>query len=808
MIRKNLFLIFLYFVINLKANDLDLYRQKININHGWKYTENPTKEVKDLKKELSSKVVNLPHTWNQWDALDIIPGYRRSASWYHRSIKIPKVKNKVIRLFFEGSNISTEIYINGKKAGEHIGGYVPFYIDITKFVTPGKSNEIAIRVDNSYDPNIIPSQKADFFIFGGITRDLWIEILPNTFISSFKITPSKVTKESANTNIALHLLASSSKEVDSYHAEVKIIEKSTDKVVLTHDQVIKQNKIENLVLPTLTDPKLWSTENPHLYEVIVTVLENKKPLDIYKQTFGYRWYEFDKNGAFFLNGERLLLRGTHRHEDHAGTGPAMSNEQHIKDIHQIKEMGTNFLRLAHYPQDPIVYKTCDELGIIVWDELPWCRGGIGGDEWKSNTKRLLKEQIEFYYNHTSIFFWSLGNEIYWLPDFENGGDTHLLNNFLTELNDLAHSLDPSRMTAIRKYYEGSSIVDVFSPSIWSGWYAGLYKNYKSTLDKNQKEYKRFLHMEYGGNSHTGRHTTKPKDGSGHVKDDASWTEISNQVNVINVAKYGDQSETYITDLFDWYLNVSENQPNFAGNAQWAFKDFATPLRPEESVPYMNLKGLVDREGNPKDAYFVFKSYWAKDPFVYIQSHTWDHRVNSSKELNVVRTYSNASAVELFINGKTLGKKKKTKNAFPAGGLFWDVPFTEGENSLSAIAYDEKGEVAQDQMKLFYTTQEHDKAEEILLTQTLRKDGLIQIDAIAVDKNKKRVIDYQKRVYFSKEGDGTLLTNYGTYDKSEVIEMANGKASILLKPDADGKCLIEVRNQDFKGNYINIDFSKD
>jgi beta-galactosidase len=779
-------------------------RSKVNINDDWQYYENPTADVNLVKNGLAAKKINLPHTWNQWDVVDVEPGYRRSASWYCKKILIPYSKTNNYRLFFEGSNITTHVYINKVLAGSHQGGYVPFYIDISKFVKPGKLNDLDIRVDNSFDPDIIPSQKADFFIYGGIIRDLWLETLPSSYITSLKVSPYNVSDSSASTSIKFDV--SSSINTDKCTVEVTLKDKSTGKTALTHAQALI-GKLSNIELPILQNPMLWSPDIPNLYTIEIKLKDGRKTLDETSSQVGYRWFTFDDTGAFILNGKRLLLRGTHLHEDHAGTGAAMPDDLRVNDLRAIKDMGANFIRLAHYPQDPIIYKTCDELGLIVWDELPWCRGGIGKETWKANTSRLLSEQINMNFNHPSIFFWSLGNEVYWLPDFENGGDSAAINEYLTQLNSQAHTLDPYRMTAIRKYYEGSSIVDVFSPSIWSGWYAGLYDQYKHALETNLKKYKRFLHMEYGGNSLIGRHKDKPFDGKDKINSDPNWTEVANQVNVVNVAKYGDQSESYITDLFDWYLSTSESQPNFAGNAQWAFKDFATPLRPEESIPFMNLKGLVDREGKPKDAYYVFKSYWAKQPFTYIQSHSCDYRVNAVTNIHPIRVYANTDQVELFSNGKALGIKTKEKNKFPAGGLVWDVAFADGQNSLKAIGYNAGKQVYVDSMNLTFTSKMHDKAEEIALTYLRRKDGLFEVVATAIDQKGNRVVDYEKRVYFAHEGDGKLIINHGTSDKSHTLEMANGRATILLKPEKSGKCIIEARNHDFKGNYIIIDFSK-
>ena len=777
-------------------------RKSININEGWQYLQNSTPDLNVANASQGWSHVNLPHTWNQWDVMDQIPGYRRDGGWYRKTIHIDNYKSSKYLLHFEGANITTHIYVNGKLAGSHIGGYVGFQIDISDFIMKGKKNALAIRVDNRIDREIIPSQKADFFIYGGITRDLWLKIIPAEHIDDIKVSTPVVNRNSAQTKVELNLKNLFPHE-KGYQLKYALAEKASNKIVLEAEQKISTLQAASvIVLPDLDAPLLWSPDAPNLYILKIKLFKKGKLIDEVDETIGYRWYHFDEHGPFYLNGERLLLRGTHLHEDHAGYGAAMTDELRRKDVKMIKEMGANFLRLAHYPQDPEVYKACDELGLIVWDELPWCRGGMGGEVWQANTKRLLEEQIKQNFNHPSIFFWALGNEVYWLPDFEGGDDPFKLNSYLTTLNNTAHSIDPNRMTAIRKYYEGADLVDVFSPSIWSGWYAGIYSNYESTLTKNQSLYKRFLHMEYGGTSHIGRHTENPITGEGMLSD-KDWAEVSNQVNIANIAQSGDNSENYMVDLFDWYLRVSENQKGFAGNAQWAFKDFGTPLRPEDPIPYMNQKGLVDREGRPKDAFYVFKSYWAKEPFAYIESHTWTERFGQEGKAKDISIFSNCSEAEFFINGKSLGRKMKNKESFPASGLSWSVLFTEGKNEMVAIGYNQGIEVTRDSLNINYTFSKPGTADQIKLSKSILPNGNYLIEAVAIDKNGIRAINYEKRIYFSHDGPGVLMSEYGVPDKSRVIEMANGRAVIQFVP-GNGTAIIEARNQDFKGSYLTID----
>lgn len=802
--KTQLFKIFVLLIFSscfFSCNDaqkeqLDRKRIKTNINKDWKYLENDTQDFSKITKEQGWKSVNLPHSWNSLDATDVVPGYRRNTSWYKKTISISKNEDRSYELYFEGVNITSEVYVNGSKVGSHVGGYIGFSIDISNAIKHGE-NEIYVKADNGYDPEIIPSQKSDFIIFGGITRDVWLVEKPKSFLKNLKYITPKVSPESASLEGSV-VVVNADKS-----AKVKATITDDSGKIVSENTFTIFNGIANIKVSEIKNPKLWSTETPNLYNLNVSLINEDEKLDEVSSRVGFRWFEFKEHGAFYLNGKRVLLRGTHRHEEHAGVGAAMSNKQHRADMEQIKEMGANFVRLAHYPQDPEVYKACDELGLLVWDELPWCRGGVGNKNWQKNTKNMLTQIINQNYNHPSIIIWSLGNEVYWLPDFEDGGNTDKITSFLSELNDLAHKLDPTRKTAIRKYYEGAHVVDVFSPSIWSGWYSGSYKSYQKAINKYKKEYKAFLHTEYGGSSHVGRHTENPITGEGKIQSDG-WEEAIVQTDVANIAQIGDWSENYIVDLFDWHLRISENDSTFIGNAQWAFKDFATPLRPENAIPYMNQKGLVDREGNKKDAFYVFKSYWSKDPFTYIESHTWKERQGPKGTKRNISVYSNCPRVELFLNGKSLGIKNRDTKAFPAAGLNWSLQFKNGENTLATKGYTKDGKIVTDTLKISYRFTKNGKATGLKLSYKKLDNGNYLVTAIAEDSKGLRCLDYEKRVYFQCLSGGETLKSLGTPTGSESIEMANGKASIEVKREDKNKPLeVMVLNQSFKGTYLTI-----
>ncbi|MBN2013183.1 glycoside hydrolase family 2 protein [candidate division KSB1 bacterium] len=790
-----------------RPNSLPDERQILLLNNDWEYLEEDLPLSVVLKKSsLSWKRLNLPHTWNAFDATDNDPGYRRDTSWYRKNILIPDMKEeKVIRLYFEGVNISCDVYVNGKRAGGHIGGYVGLSVDMTPYVKKGADNQVLVRVDNSILPEIIPSQKSDFVIYGGITRDVWLQILPPVFIETMQIITPTVTAERATVVVSAEIENTTSAKT-SYSIETILKDPQQQIAVqLSEDYSIDPgiNHVQ-VQIPVIVDHQLWSPEKPSLYtlEIIIT---GKQTTDRITERFGFRWFEFKDQGPFYLNGKRLLLRGTHRHEEWAGYGNAMPDSLHRKDMRMIKEMGANFVRLAHYPQDPEVYRACDELGLLMWDELPWCRGGMGNHAWKANVERLLEEQINQNFNHPSIIMWSVGNEIDWLPDFPDGDNPDSLKTFVSALNDVAHRLDPHRLTAIRKFYDGAGITDVFSPSIWAGWYSGVYTAYEDALLDARKQYPHFFHAEYGGSSHVGRHTENPITGEGFIKAD-EWAERQNMINIKKISSDGDWSENYIVDLFDRHLMVSEKLDWFAGNAQWAFKDFATPLRPENAIPYMNQKGLVDREGRPKDAFYVFKSYWTTDPkFCYIESHTWPERNGRAGESRQVCVYSNCELVELIINGVSQGKNSRDINNFPACGLRWDVMFDEGPNKLVAVGFSGGMKSAVDSLIVVYNHNQSGKPESIELTSELKPDKNYFIKARVIDDRGRTCLDFNERVYFDCNGSGHLKRYYGTPTGSDIIEFASGRAAIEYIPDSiPGQAIIEARTQDFKGSYLIIE----
>ncbi len=498
-----------------------------------------------------------------------------------------------------------------------------------------------------------------------------------------------------------------------------------------------------------------------------------------------------------LNGTRLLIRGTHKHEDHAGVGSAMTEQQIRDEMNLIKDMGVNFIRLGHYQQSRITLNLCDSLGIMVWEEIPWCRGGVGGEVYKNQAYRMLTNMIAQHRNHPAIIMWGLGNENDWEGDFPTQPKTQFekqVRDFMSSLNELAHKLDPSRQTSIRRCEFAKDIPDVYSPSIWAGWYRGIYTEYKDMSEKAIADVKHFFHAEWGGDSHAGRHSETPDKGLQDIKPGGGVDErdgdFPRKGGNPRVSKDSEWSETYICNLFDWTLKEQETMPKLTGAAFWTFKDFTTPVRPDNPIPYVNQKGVVERDQTKKESYFVFQSYWTEKPMVHIYGHSWPTRWGDAGELKMVKAYSNCEMAELFLNGENMGVRKRNSQDFPAAGLRWNVAFKKGENTLKVIAHKGKTTVT-DEIKQNYQTDKWGKPAQMTLTKIDQQGDIATIEVRLFDDKKVMCLDAKNVVTFGLTGDGKLIDNLGIASGSRVVELQNGRAIIRLHLNG-GKNIASVK----------------
>ncbi len=722
--------------------------------------------------------VTLPHCFNATDAVNPYVNYYQGPGWYRTLLEVhnPYKKGRTL-LHFEGAGQKTDVYIGTEKAGSHVGGYDEWTVDITDYIESALTDEgkvpLSIRCDNSRDLEMIPSDMSDFNVYGGLYRYLNLVYVPETYIQQVHVKPTVTDKNSG----AVHVEIDFSKTANAgLHILVKDVE---DKTV--YEQAITASSQEVAFDFQLKKVTKWSPEIPALYSIeIKTTGENGG--QVYTDRFGFREFKFEKNGPFYLNGERLLIRGTHRHEDHAGVAAAMTEDMIRTEMKLMKEMGVNFIRLGHYQQSRIVLNLCDSLGILVWEEIPWCRGGLGGEVYKEQARRMLKNMINQHFNHPAVIVWGLGNENDWPGDFPEF-EIPKIQEFMQELNELAHELDGERKTGIRRCEFCKHIVDVYSPSIWAGWYRGKFTEYEESSRKAMQEVDHFFHMEWGGSSHAGRHDENPDKGLENVQVGQGTDERTGDASLVGgnarVSKDGNWSETYICNLFDWHLKEQLAMPWLTGAAQWAFKDFSTPVRPENPIPYMNQKGVIQRDFTKKESYYVFQSYWTQKPMVHIYGHSWQVRWGNEGEKRMVKVYSNCDEVELFLNGESLGTKKRNTEIYPACGLFWDVEFKPGKNSVKAIGTVKAEEVI-DEIQLTYQTEKWDTPTQLILKEIPIDETSSWLEVKAVDENGVLCLDACNFVEFSAIGEAELIKDQGTVHGSQRVGLCNGEAKIKVK----------------------------
>lgn len=794
-------------------------QQSQRLNQGWEFLRQdlggiweavrPVKAGNPESVPLWTKV-ELPHCVNAQDAVDPDVNYYQGPSWYRTQIAVqnPFAGGRTL-LHFEGAGQKTEVYIYTTKVGSHVGGYDEFTIDITDAVEAFKKTDVfqkqfngkiplSIRVDNSRDLELIPSNLSDFNLYGGIYRYLNLVYKPAFSIDKIFATASVDSLgKLGKLNIKARWYSPTAKANDSLQKVwVKIIDPQGRELNTFYKEVEPGKNEMELTATDIKKPVLWSPDQPALY----TIQLQTSGGDRQQVKVGFRHFKFIEKGPFHLNGKRLLLRGTHRHEDHAGVGAAMTEDMMRTEMLMMKEMGVNFIRLGHYQQSRIILDLCDSLGILVWEEIPWCRGGLGGDVYKGLARQALTNMIEQHYNHPSVFIWGLGNENDWPGDFPEF-DQQKIRAFMSELNDLSHRLDPSRKTAIRRCDFCKDIVDVYSPSIWAGWYRGIYTEYKSISEEEMKKVKHFLHVEWGGDSHAGRHSENPDNALQGVIPGGGGDERTGDASrfggAARASKDGDWSESYICNLVDWHLKEQETMPWLTGTAQWPFKDFSTPVRPDNPVPYMNQKGAVERDLTKKEVFYVYQSYWTTKPMLHIYGHGWPVRWGNVGEAKLVKVYSNCDEAELFVNGKSQGVKKRNSQEYPAAGLHWKVVLQDGKNEVRAVG--KKGKtIVEDSIGFEYQTTKWGPAKQLSFQKIKQEGNISTVEVKLLDEKGVLCVDSSNFVRFEVAG-GKLLDNLGTSSGSRYVQLYNGRAIIKTQ----GRGVITARVDNIEMMYLHF-----
>ncbi len=614
------------------------------INSGWLFSDSATTAPQSMPSDWQS--LDLPHTWNGTDGQDGGNDYKRQKCFYCKEILKSELNGEESYIEFDAVNSSAEVFWNGKSLTVHHGGYSRFRVkapaeDIKE------SNILAVSADNSPNETVYP-QVADFTFYGGIYRSVkLINVNSSHFDLEYYgapgVTVTPVVK-GKNADVTIEAYVTNP---DGVSVEYKISDGSS---VISTAQATANNSKATI---TIENAHLWhGRKDPFLYSLEANLIKDGEIIDSISTRFGCRTFSVDPEKGFILNGEEYALRGVSRHQDYPEKGNALSLEDHKRDIELICQVGATTIRLAHYQHAQEFYDLCDEKGLVIWAEIPYISRHMEGGY--DNTISQMKELVAQNYNHASICFWGLSNEI----TIAGADDPHLIKNH-KDLNDLVHKMDSTRLTTIATVTmcsmdnEYVHISDVLSYNHYFGWYGGSTEMNGKWFDDFHKKYpKKPIGLSEYGCEALNWHTSNPTQ--------------------------GDYTEEYQAYYHEELIKQIAERPYIWATHVWNMFDFAADARAEGGENGMNHKGLVtfDRQYK-KDAFYAYKAWLNPEPMVHICGKRYVDRV---EDITKVTVYSNCDEVELFRNGESVGKQKKGNLPF----FYFDVK-NEGTSTLEVKA---------------------------------------------------------------------------------------------------------------------------
>ena len=612
-------------------------REITKIMKGWEFT-GPDGTI---------TTVDLPHTWNARDGQDGGNDYWRGTCIYRTHFVAPQFNTASHQVWiqFDGVNASAHVVLNGSPVCNHDGGYSTFRANITELLRD--ENELTVEVDNSKNDRVYP-QKADFTFYGGIYRDVSLMVVSKNHFTldyfggpGIRITP---TVQGADASV----------QVTTWHdgeGEVSI------ELLDAAGNTVATGKGPDITL-TIFNAHLWNgVKDPYLYSCKARLVVNGTVEDETTTRFGVRSFKVDPKKGFFLNGKSYPLHGVSRHQDRKGLGNAITREMHDEDMALIKEIGANTIRLAHYQHDQYFYDLCDEVGMVVWAEIPYISEHMPNG--RENTISQMKELIIQNYNHPCIVCWGVSNEI----TISTKDKKDMLDNH-RQMNDLCHEMDKTRLTTLACYAmcgpfnRSAHITDMVSWNLYLGWYVpgfilnDLWMGFFHLCFPNRP----FGYSEYGAEGMPNLHSTHPH--------------------------RGDHTEEYQAKYHEYMLRCFKRHPWMWATHVWNMFDFAADARDQGGEPGMNHKGLVtfDRK-TKKDSFYLYKAWWSDEAFVHICSKRFVERTGSTA---TVKVYSNQSTVALYVNGNKVGEQTG-EHVFT-----FKVPLN-GELHIQAVAGDRTDE---------------------------------------------------------------------------------------------------------------------
>ena len=640
------------------------------------------------------ETVSIPHNYGYLEAEAGKENFRGPA-WYRKMIDIPKdVKGKRIFLKFEAASLVADAWINGKYLGQHRGGFSAFTFEISNFVKPGEENKLEVRTDNAPKPDVAPLA-GDFTIFGGLYRPVHLIITDEACITPLdhgspgvSILQTKVTKNEAVLDISTQVSYLAARtDLRTYRPDIGILEAITDaapnsakrtlsftlfdaegNIVVSDERPVV---IQRLVTPMYTQrvtvrrPHLWQGRaDPYLYRAVIELKNEGTVTDRVTQSVGLRHFRVDPEKGFFLNDQYLKLQGVclHQGQDHKGWAVTPEDEQ--RDVDLIAEMGGNAIRAVHYQHSDNFYAICDKAGILVWAELPVVNqvglpGTDPGLSFAQTTTEQLRDLIRQNINHASIFTWCLFNEVQ-----PGGKDPH---RDIRDLNMQAHGEDPTRPTIVAASHnwwpELNRISDWVGFNTYPFWYTGNEAGKSFDARRPIPLIPAFCISEYGAGASMIQHqqhlTLKDKP----VATAGRW--------------HPEEWQSYAHERI--WKDIADRRYIW-GSFLWQMFESCTWSRREGDRDGINDKGLMtyDRQ-RKKDTYFFYKANWNPEPMVYITSRRHGRR---GQALTPVRVYSNASLVELKVNGKSVGARKTNDIRIAE---WQDVNLATGKNTIEVSA---------------------------------------------------------------------------------------------------------------------------
>jgi beta-galactosidase len=665
-----------------------------SLNSGWAFLRSDAAGAASAQFDDAAWTrLDLPHTWNAMDGQDgPATPYYRGIGWYRKHVTVPNtLKGQRVYLQFDGSNILTDVFVNGKAAGSHAGGYAAFRFDISDLLAFGADNVLAVKVNNAAGADLnhaliagsptvnVPPLSADYTFFGGLYRSVHLLSTPPLAISPMDFASSGVYVKQSNVSAAAAdltitvKLSNATATLATANLKATVLDAANGEVasVSVQQAVPANGKADGTLSTTLTSPHLWNgLADPYLYSVRIDLLDGGKVSDSVTVPLGVRSFSLSPSAGFTLNGKYLDLHGVNKHQDHQDKGWAIADSDTDADFAVIKEIGASAVRLAHYQHAAHTYDMCDRAGLVVWAETPVVNRINDTPEFAANAEQQLIELIRQNYNHPSIVFWSVGNETL----LRAGPSPDAL---IAHLATVVAAEDPTRLSAYAADATNTNSPVNFHGTAhgfneYQGWYGGKVADFGSWADTTHQAHATAAIglTEYGAGASPTLHITNP----------AAADTAADHTGLAHSEEY----QAYYHENM-WALLAA--RPFIWGKFIWALFDFASDNRNEGTSPGLNDKGLVtfDRQIK-KDAFYWYKANWSAEPFVYITSRRFTTLPKSSKS---IRVYSNAATVDLKLNGTSLGPKSAANHSF-----VWDnVPWVAGTNTVEASAGTLKDTVA-------------------------------------------------------------------------------------------------------------------